>query len=266
MRRYRFFLLFPVLVLFPLVAAVEPAPVQADDKSDTPTPAGMERLARENPVAFLEACLRHYDRTVKGYTLTLQKQERIGGKLQRTEMIDVALREQPFSVLLRWKEGARLAAAVVYADGENGGKMLVRPAGLILGGLIVERDPEGEQARQSGRYTLPQFGLKKGMERTLQSWKAAQEKGELHVDYLGERKVAEADNRTCFTFHRDRYGRPEYDGVVDLMVYVDKENYLQVGSVVKGEEGRLIGEYYFRDIHLNPDFKADQFTREALMK
>ena len=64
--------------------------------------------------------------------------------------------------------------------------------------------------------------------------------------------------------HRDRYARPENDGVLELTVYVDKETLLQVGSTVKGEDGKLIGEYFFRDIHFNPDFKAEQFTREAL--
>jgi hypothetical protein len=265
MRRYLFFPLLAALVLLPfLVARAQPQSKEAGDKPDLPSAADMERLARDKPIEFLEACLRHYDRTVKGYTLVMQKQERIGGKLQRTELLDVAFRNQPHSVLLRWVEGARLAAASLYVEGENDGKMLVRPAGLLLGGLIVERDPESEQAKQSGRYTMREFGLKKGMERTLKSWKAARDKDELHVEYLGERKVKEAGDRPCFALHRDRYARPENDGVLELTVYIDKETYLQVGSTVKGEDGKLIGEYFFRDIHLNPDFKADQFTREAL--
>ena len=49
-------------------------------------------------------------------------------------------------------------------------------------------------------------------------------------------------------------------------MYIDKENWLQVGNVLKGEEGRLIGEYFFRDLKLNPDFPPDTFTREALKR
>jgi hypothetical protein len=257
-------MLLAVLALLPFVASAEPAPKEGGGKADTPSAAEMERLARDKPIEFLETCLRVYDRTVKGYTLTMQKQERIGGKLQRTEVIDVAFRDQPPAVLMRWVEGARLAAASLYVEGENNGKLLVRPAGLLLGGLIVERDPEGEQAKQSGRYPMTQFGLKKAMERTLKSWKAARDKDELHVEYLGERQVKEAGDRTCYALRRDRYARPENDGVLELTVYIDKETLLQVGSTIKGEDGKLIGEYFFRDIHLNPEFKADQFTREAL--
>ena len=33
---------------------------------------------------------------------------------------------------------------------------------------------------------------------------------------------------------------------------------------LKDEKGRLIGEYMFRDLHTNPEFKPDQFKRSAL--
>jgi outer membrane lipoprotein-sorting protein len=49
-------------------------------------------------------------------------------------------------------------------------------------------------------------------------------------------------------------------------MYVDKETWLQVGSVLKGEEGQLIGEYFFRDVKLNPRFKPGTFTRDALKR
>jgi hypothetical protein len=268
----RLFALLPLLLLFaqalPYTGSVanssEPnARGVADDGSPLPGPAQMERLARTRPIEFLEDCIRSYDRTVKGYTCTLQKQERLGGKLQHSEVIEAAFREQPFSVSLHWLEGARKADSVVYVEGENGGMMLVRPVGLFRS-FVVQRDPEGEEARQSGRYTVKQFGIKAAMERTLASWKKAQEKGELHVECLGDVRVKEAGNRLCLALHRTDYARPEEDGVSDLTVYYDKETWLQVGSVLKGEEGKVIGAYYFRDIHLNPDFKPDQFTRDGL--
>jgi hypothetical protein len=269
----RFLALLPLLLLFaqalpytaPVANSSEPSsrPV-ADDGSPLPGPEQMERLARTRPVEFLEDCIRSYDRNVKGYTCVLQKQERIGGKLQHTEVIDAAFRAQPFSVYLHWLEGARKADAVAYVEGENGGNMLVRPELSFARAFIVQRDPEGEEARQSGRYTVKQFGIKKGMERTLASWKAAQAKDELHVECLGDVRVKEAGNRLCLGLHRTDYARPEEDGVTELTVYYDKETWLQVGSVIKGEEGKVIGTYYFRDIHLNPDFKPDQFSREGL--
>jgi hypothetical protein len=267
----RVFACLPVILVFTQTAPYAPTRAHssepraaAEDRSALPNKAEMERLARTRPVEFLEQCLRYYERNVQGYTTVMRKQERLEGKLQRSEVIEVAFRERPFSVRMHWLEGARLANAVLYVQGENGGNMLVQPALALARGFIVQRDPEGAEARQSGRYPVKDFGIRKGMERTLASWKAAHEKGELHVECLGEVHLKEAGDRTCLALRRTQYARPEMDGVIDLTVYLDEENWLQIGSVVKGEEGKLIGAYYFRDVQINPDFKAGQFTRDGL--
>jgi hypothetical protein len=227
----------------------------------------MERLCRADPVAFLQTCIHRYDRKVEGFTAVMQKREYIDDKLQRQEVLDVAVKEKPFSVYLEWTEGARLAERTLYVEGENKGKMLARPKGFLarkVVGNIVTRDPEGSDAKKSGRYPITQFGIRKGMQRTLESWEAAQKKGELHIERLGEVKVAEAGDRVCLGLKRVKYARPENDGVMGLTIYIDKETWLLAGTVLVDKDGDLIGAYYFRDVKLNPKFKPDQFTEEAL--
>jgi hypothetical protein len=238
----------------------------ASDDAARSANAKMAQLAKNDPIAFLTECLARYDREVKGYRAVMQKQERIGGRLQPKEIINVCFKEKPHSVLLVWIEGARRAERALYVDGENNGKMLARPNGLIarkVAGDIVERDVDGPDARQSGRYPLSEYGIKKGTERTLAAWRAARDERALHVEYLGEQRVREAGDRLCYKLRR-RNARPENDGVTELTIYVDKENLLQVGSVLKGGGGKLIGEYFFRDIELNPAFSDGQFERGAL--
>jgi hypothetical protein len=70
----------------------------------------------------------------------------------------------------------------------------------------------------------------------------------------------------CWVLKRSNYKKPENDGVTESTLYIDKDMWLQVGSVVRGEDGKLIGEYYFFDIQLNPKFGEQQFRREALEK
>ena len=56
--------------------------------------------------------------------------------------------------------------------------MLARPEGKLarrVAGDVVSRDPEGRDAKQSGRYTLKEFGMYIGARRTFESWKAAQD-------------------------------------------------------------------------------------------
>jgi hypothetical protein len=238
----------------------------ADNGKALPSEAALERLARTDPIAFLEACIRRYDRQVKGFTATLHKQERIDGKLERSELIDVAFRDDPFSVRMIWKEGARRASATLYVKGENKGQILVRPAGLLSVAGIVLRDPNGSDAKKGGRYPLTEFGIKIGMQRTLASWEKARKDHNLTVEFLGEKRIKEAGDRTCWVLKRTHYKAPEEDGIDGLTMYIDKETWLQVGTVLKGSEGQLIGEYFFRDIKLNPRFEAGTFTREALKR
>jgi hypothetical protein len=247
-----------------------------DDSLPLPESGELVRIAREDPTAFLEHCLRRYQRTVQGYTATLIKQECLGGQLQPRETIELTYFGMPHSVLLRWVEGQRLARAALYVEGENRGPghngtvkslMLVQPAGTI-GRLVkvVTRDPDGPEARQSGRYSLPQVGLANATLRTWASWKAAQTKGQLTVEYLGEAVCAEAGNRLCYKLRRTKYHKPEEDGVAELTIYIDKETWLQVGSELKGLDGQLIAAYYFANIELNPSFSPNVFGRETFVK
>ncbi len=250
----------------PASAAPVAAPVVKDAGAPLPDDAQMEALADSDPVAFLENCLRRYRREVHGYRAIMQKTERINGTLQPPEVIDVYFREKPHSVLLRWKRGARKAEAALYVEGANNGKMLARPNGLIarkLAGDVVTRDVAGSDARQSGRYPLDQFGIKKGTERTLAAWEAARAQGKLSVKHLPDQTLAQAGGRPCFVLRRT-YAAPENDGVTELTIYIDKQNWLQVGSILKGGEGQLIGEYYFQILELNPTFPPGQFESGAL--
>lgn len=223
-------------------------------------------LPESDPLTFLEKCLEHYDRSgIKGYICNFDKQERINGELQPLEKTVCAFRASPHSVHLRWLEGERKASCVLYVEGENGNRMLARPtgfAGKLLS--VVGRDVEGGEARSSSRYSLKTFGLRNALVRTLDAWKKARANGTLRVEYLGVRTVPETGGRACYVLQRT-YAEPEEDGVRHGTFYIDKETWLQIGTVLKGEGDKLIGSYFFRNIQLNPEFKAEQFTRASLL-
>jgi hypothetical protein len=241
------------------------ADVVKDSGERLPSAADIERLARTDPVAFFEQCLRRYAREVKGYSLTMHKQENIGGKIHPTEVIEVHFLDKPHSVFFNWQEGARLAERALYVEGQNDGKMLARPKGgvaRLVAGDVVARDVNGPDARQSARSTLDQFGFKKTMERSLVAWKAAREEKTLQFEYQGVKKIKEAGNRDCWVLRRTAR-TPEND-VKETTLYFDTETWLQVGIVQKDAEGLLVASYWFRDIKLNPEFKNDQFQPASL--
>ena len=47
---------------------------------------------------------------------------------------------------------------------------------------------------------------------------------------------------------------------------IDADTWHIAGMVLKNESGELVGEYYFRDIKVNPKFADDLFTRKTIEK
>src|SRR5262249_15604685 len=114
------------------------------------------------------------------------------------------------------------------------------------------------------RFPITESDIKSGMLSTRAYWIAAKENKALHVEYLGVKKIFELGDRPCYVLKRTRYAKPEVDGGSGATFYFDKETWLQTGSVLKNADGELIGEYFFRDVRLNPDFAKDLFTRKSL--
>ncbi len=252
----------------PKPAAAQVVPVK-DDGTTLLTREEMDRLAKNDVLAFFAQTIRRCDREVKGFSAVLQKQEYTNGKLWPTEVIQVHFRDKPHSVFFEWKsgvrEGLRAADRLLFVEGENKGMLLCHPASKAarLFAETVSVPVDGPDAKAGGRYTLDDFGLKKAAERTLNDWRAAREANNLQVEFIGVKKIKELEDRSCWVFRRTS-SKPDKDGVSEATIYVDVETWLQTASVLKDEKGNLLGAYYFRELKLNPDFKKEQFTKEAL--
>lgn len=242
-------------------AAVPWAPMQEIGSKGLYT---LDYLLHYHPLLFLEMSLARYKHEVRGYTTRFLKRERIGGTLNPPESLDVWFRQQPFSVLMIWLDGTHKSQKALYVAGENNGKLLARGAGYLGLAGIWTKDINDAEAKRNGLYTIDQFGIGLGTERTVASMKRAKERGTLHLIYEGIFEVPQLGNRACYKFVRTPYEPIEEEGINELTLYFDRENWLQVGSILKDSQGKLIAEYYFRDLKLNPEFKKDQFTRAAL--
>jgi hypothetical protein len=256
----------PVSARLPDELLLTSAPEPRDDTKKPIDSAGMAKLAGEDPVAFIRNVIRRYDREVKGYRVTLDKQERVRGKLLPKEVVRAAFREQPFSVLMEWTEGAREASKTLWVEGENDKMMLVLPHGWLNLAPVVRRDPTGAQAMAASRYPITEFGIQIGTRRTAAAWEKARKRGHLKILFHGEKRLKELGDRPAWELQRVGYPKAEVDGITGETFYYDTKTWLQVGSVLKGKDDKLIASYYFRDLELNPDFPAATFTRASLTR
>ncbi|WP_029630259.1 DUF1571 domain-containing protein [Zavarzinella formosa] len=224
-----------------------------------------EEQCQEDPLAALQGALARHRGKVEGYRCEFVKRERIGGKLRDREVIACEFQESPFSIRMKWLEGKGRADAMLYVSGENDNQLLIVPSSAtaksalkFLGKNYAARAPEGSEARDAARLPVTEFGLANAFRRTLTAWQAAKERGELTVEYLGVQEVAELGGLKCYTFQRT-CKTPEEDGLTQSTVYVDVKNKQQVGIILRSET-ELVGEYFFKNVELNPKFANDHFA------
>ena len=103
----------------------------------------LERLAQTDHVALLETCLENYRENYSDYTCLFTKHERINGEFMPKQLVDVAFRQEPFSVAMKWrtedKDGEPLTMPkgdrALYVEGQWKNQMLVRPTSGLLQAL-----------------------------------------------------------------------------------------------------------------------------------
>jgi hypothetical protein len=274
----------------------QPPPAKPPEHTGTAThlPATAsewEELARTNPVALLDNALTQYRRTVKGFTATLEKQERIAGELHDPEVLRLAVQgdvpeagEARPNIKSRmvWDQGARKVVgfevrATLYVEGSNNNQIWTfRP-----GALLKERsvDPKESNARSASRYCMRDSGLYQVMLRTYTAWDRSAKAGELKVGYDGLKPVEKLGGRPCHVIRRT-CPRPEADpfamdeepptdpkvverdGFTEVTIYVDAEWWIQTGTELR-QGTDLIGAYYYRDLELNPTLAPNTFTTAA---
>src|SRR5262249_12921139 len=157
----------------------------------------------------------------------------------------------PYSVMMKWRQGARNAKASLYVQGQNRNRAAVL-TNLRLS-FVTDIDPDGPLARDASRYPIRECSLRQGTERTLRAWQAARDNGNLTVVYKGKTSVDELGGRTCYVLKRI-CNPPEEDGIASVEIAIDAENWLQTGSTLTDAHGQLIGKYFVTGVTINPEF------------
>jgi hypothetical protein len=275
----------------------QPPPAKApghEDRGQTlPPAAAWEELARTNPVALLDNALTQYQRTVKGFTATLEKEERVDGKLHEPEVIALAVQgdvpdapdaKPNVKVRMVWEKGAQkvLGSAVratLYAEGSNDDRIWTwRPDAPFKREHSI--GPKESSARGASRYCIRDTGLYQVMLRTHAAWDRLQKAGEFRFEYEGLQPVEKLGGRPCHVIRRiclhpdvDPFALDEEpptdpkaverDGFTEVKIFIDAEQWIQIGTELrKGKD--LTGAYYYRDLVLNPTFPPDTFTTTAI--
>ncbi len=123
---------------------------------------------------------------VPSYTATLKRREIVQGKPVENAA-RIKFRAEPFSVYLRFTNEANEGRQVLYVEGANGGKMMVREAAGIssLAGT-VNLAPDSALVTANSRHPITRAGLANLTRSVVEQWTAESRFGECDVKYFAD--------------------------------------------------------------------------------
>ncbi|MEX0724936.1 MAG: DUF1571 domain-containing protein, partial [Planctomycetaceae bacterium] len=206
------------------------------------------------------------------YTATFYKHERVQGSLLSPEVIEVKIREKPFSVYMRWLVGDK-GRELLYINGQNDNNLLVHPggvAGKLVSALSLARD--SNMAMKENRYPIDKVGMLE-LSKILISYREQDLAGKTgaQVTVMDERTF---EGYACYCFvveYPDPARSPEYRKSI---LMIDKQNCLPIfcknytwpeeGSLLAGDaldKETLLEFYTYTNIKLSPQLADKEFDR-----
>ncbi len=219
--------------------------------------------------------------TVKGFTCRLVKRERIKDTLQEYHYIDMEVREEirsgeriekPLSIFLRFLGPDDVAGRrVLYVEGQNEGQMVVRNGGKRFAQVVVKIDPRGERASRESLVPITEIGFEQILSRMIVILET-----HARVDTTGENTHvhrivgAKLNKRPCTVI---RITHPEKQvglNFHEANVFVDDALHVPVRVDYSewpdqpGAAPRLMAEYSYTDLEINPSLGDDHFDPALL--
>jgi hypothetical protein len=98
--------------------------------------------------------------TVRDYTGTLVRQERVGGELQPEQYIDFKIRQQPYSVCLNWTWPKHLAGQeAIYVTGKNNDEIRAKGSGILGIAGYVSLPTNDPRIMRNSRHPITDTGI-----------------------------------------------------------------------------------------------------------
>lgn len=219
----------------------------------------MITLAENDHIALLEMAVDRYDRTIRDYSGTFIKQERIKGELGPVQVIAFKFRQEPFSLFMEWKENPLGADRLLYVEGKNDDKMLIHPTGLLKWLKCLKLSPNSKQARKSTLRPCEKFGFRRNMLEALKVYRLAKQNDELTIKSSGPETI---DGREYLILERTLPEKKGYS-TARLVVHLDLEYVLPVQITCYDRQGNLISRYAFADLKFNTNLTDRDFQPKA---
>jgi hypothetical protein len=202
---------------------------------------------------------------VQDYSCVMIKRERIGGVIGPDNIVALKVRNQPFSVHMRWQEPKNLTGQeACYVEGRNEGKFRVKSAGAL--GLVgfVTLDLTDPRVMATSRHSINEAGLANLLDRLSTGWEAEKKLNASKVQ-IGQFEFAKRRCTRVDTSHSNGPG-PDY-AYYRSVVYFDNELHLPIRienydyPKQPGEAGEILEIYSYVNLRLNVGLADSTFAK-----
>ena len=213
------------------------------------------------------------------YSATLVKQERIDKSLGDVEVIQLRMLLHPKKIALKWEEGAVAGQRLVYAQGENGGNMLVRKTtGLEAHLGVLSLAPNGYLALKASRYPVTQLGLLE-LTRTIRKHRAKdlERKSGVAAKLVSQQLDGREVLCLAVEYASQKLAPDDHHEYRKALIYIDSQSKLPVCVHCYGwpekisganserlDQTTLLESYAYKNINLEADFSNDDFSKTKL--
>ncbi|MGD9720908.1 MAG: DUF1571 domain-containing protein [Pirellulales bacterium] len=253
--------------------------------SSRPEPIGLEQVETGHAllpvIQYARKEQAYLRQAVRDFTCRLVKRERIHGILQDHQYIDLWVREEvrsgqravvPLSIYMEFLAPKNVSGRrVLFVNGQNDGKMLVRNGGKHFDYVVVDVDPFGESAKEESLVPVTETGFNQiltQMIAVLERHATADPTGQnTRVEQVSGAKL---DKRPCKVI---RITHPRHQPGFEFHqanVFVDDELHVPVRvdyadfPAHEGGTPPLIAEYTYTNLKMNVGLSEASFSPRLL--
>lgn len=206
---------------------------------------------------ILEMGLLKYD-TIKDYTATLLKQERIGGKMQGVETIELKYRVKPTAIYAKWIDGPFKGREALY-NSTVSTKMIRVREGPPLSIIPVTVPLDSAIAKRGTNHLLTEIGLGYMLELILRDYLKASPVGDLTRKDIG---LQEIDGKPVFVMESTLKKNPKQNYYCyRLTHYIDYINSFEVKVEVYDWNNQMFEMFTYLKIRENVGLKDIDFDQ-----
>jgi hypothetical protein len=209
----------------------------------------------------LQASQDILDKSVRDYSCTFVKRERVDGVLGEQQHIFLKVMHQPFSVYMLFKQ-PYTGREVVYVEGQNGNKIVALDVGAkrFLGKLNL--DPNGALAMKGQKHPITSVGIRNLCAKLIKMSEAELKFGECDVRTVPDSKIDSRPTTMVQIIHPT--ARKEFKNHV-ARIFFDNEHQIPIHydaySWPTQEGGKPLLEecYTYQNLQLNNNFTPIDF-------